>query len=329
MENQATLISKAQDMVLGIIKSCVLGVLTKNYVFEEIANQPKTADEIAQACNLNKNVLARTLRFIAEYEIFEINDDKFSLTPFGQMFLKNTPGNVSFMTTFINQHPWTNSWHNFEYTLKTGEPSFDDFYKMPFFEFLEKNQEFGKPFNDISTNAVKMIAPIMVEAYDFSGFDTICDVGGGQGFLLKAILEKNRNQKGILFDLENTVKSNVVGDFGNRVQIIAGSFFENIPVADCIILKAVIHDWSDDNSVKILSNCKKALSSGGKIIMIERVLSEKPAAIELYYDLHMKVLIGGAERNRAEFEKLLSEVGLKIYRIIDTKSPFKIVEAGE
>ncbi len=172
-----------------------------------------------------------------------------------------------------------------------------------------------------------MVAPLVAETYDFSSFDTICDVGGGQGLLLKAILEKSILSKGILFDMESALKEHVLENISDRVEIVSGNFFDSLPSADCMILKTIIHDWNDENAIRILANCRKNLNHGGKIILVEQVVEEPYTHISLFYDLHMQVMLGGAERTEQEYRILFESAGLKLNRIILTKSPIKIIEA--
>jgi hypothetical protein len=174
----------------------------------------------------------------------------------------------------------------------------------------------------------KSVAPVISMAYDFSKFKTVCDIGGGQGFLLKSILETNPATKGILFDFESAAKEHVLGETAARVQIVNGSFFDSIPPAGCMILKNIIHDWNDSNSVKILRNCRQNLNQNGKILLIEQVVEEPFNFKMLFYDLHMQVMLGGAERTEEEFRYLIDAAGLKLDRIIPTKSFLKIIETS-
>jgi hypothetical protein len=151
-------------------------------------------------------------------------------------------------------------------------------------------------------------------------------VGGGQGTLLKAVLETAPKAKGILFDMESAVTGNVLGETASRTQIIPGSFFDDIPAADCLMLKSIIHDWDDENALKILMNCRKALKKDGRILLIEQVVEKPYNARELFYDLHMQVMLGGAERTEKEFGTLFESAGLELNLIIPTKSQAKIIE---
>ncbi|MBK7336857.1 MAG: methyltransferase domain-containing protein [Saprospirales bacterium] len=327
ISNSAPAPVRAFMLLCGMMATQIVIALIKSRVFEAMGKEQKTAAEIASECSLNENVLSRTLRYAAQLDLVTKNGNSYSLTDIGRCFLKDTPGSFSTSAPFLTAPPWRDSWQNFSYSLQTGKPAFDQVWGTSFFEFLETNEEYGKPFNQMGTERSTMMAPTAVEAYDFSAFNTICDVGGGQGMLLKVILENNPQAKGILFDLQNTVKNHVLGSLDNRFEVISGSFFEHVPNADCIILKAIIHDWSDENSEKILSNCRRALNPEGKLLLIEFVVEEPYNPMLLFADLHMQVMIGGAERTELEFRDLLQSAGFALNRIIPTKSGMVIIEA--
>lgn len=327
MENQTPAPIRAFQIIGGMMNSFILSSLIKNEIIEAIDSGINSIDELAAKCNLNYNVLARTLRYASFIGLVNMNENKYSLTDVGLCFLKNTPGSLYGSASFLSAPPWRDSWMNFEHCLKSGEPAFNHVFGQPFFQFLDTNQEYGKPFNHYMTMMTTMVAPVVAESYDFSAFNTICDVGGGQGLLLKAILEKSPRSKGILFDMESVVNKHVLENASCMVDIVSGSFFDSIPSADCMVLKTIIHDWNDENAIKILTNCRKNLKPGGKIILVEQVVEEPYTIMSLFYDLHMQVMLGGAERTEQEFKILFESAGLKLNRIIQTKSPMKIIEA--
>ncbi|MBK7434409.1 MAG: methyltransferase domain-containing protein [Chitinophagaceae bacterium] len=328
IQNQPSAPVRAFMILGGMMNSQVVSALIKTNIFESLASEPRSTDELTGTCHVNQNVLSRTLRYAAFIGLINYAEGKYSLTDVGRCFLKNVPGSLYGSASFISAPPWRDSWNNFTHCLESGLPAFDHVMGKPFFEFLNTNEEYGKPFNNYMTMMTTMTAPVVVESYDFSVFKTICDVGGGQGILLKAILEKAPHTQGILFDMESAMKQHVLSDFMQRVQFVSGSFFEAIPAADCLILKTVIHDWNDENAQKILSNCRNALTPGGKIILVEQVVEEPFTLMSLFYDLHMQVMLGGSERTEGEFRKLFESSGLKLNRIIPTKSPMKIIEAS-
>jgi hypothetical protein len=330
MENQSQIPAPVRAFMLlgGMMNSQVVAALINTNIIESLSSGPQSTDELAGICHVNQNVLSRTLRYAAFIDLVNLTEGKYSLTEVGRCFLKNVPGSLYGSASFISAPPWRDSWNNFTHCLVTGLPAFDHVMGMPLFEFLDTNEEYGKPFNNYQTMLTTMVAPIVPESYDFSVFKTICDVGGGQGILLKSVLKSAPLAQGILFDMESAMKQHVLADITERVKLVPGSFFDTIPSADCFILKTVIHDWNDENSQRILTNCRKALNPGGKIILVEQVVEEPYTLSSLFYDLHMQVMMGGSERTEEEFRVLFLSAGLKLNFIISTRSPMKIIECS-
>lgn len=327
ISNQTPAPSKAFQLMSGMMNTQVLIALIKSNVFEAIGKEKKSIAEIATTCNVNVNVLSRTLRFGVSVGLVDKIDNLYSLNEVGQCFLKDVPGSFYDSASYFNAPPIRDSWQNFLFSLQTGKPAFDPVFGTSYFEYLSSNEEFGTSFNKTETERSAQQASSITEAYDFSIFSTICDVGGGQGMLLKSILEKNPTAKGILYDLPSAVKGHVLNEGSKNVEISGGNFFDRVPEADCIILKAVIHNWSDDNSRKILSNCRKSLKQGGKLLVIEFVVEEPINPFMVFADLHMQVMIGGAERTEKEFARVLESAGFKLNQVISTKSNMQIIEA--
>jgi hypothetical protein len=151
----------------------------------------------------------------------------------------------------------------------------------------------------------------LLEAYDFSGFGTIVDVGGGRGALLASLLAAHPHQHGVLFDLPHVVASAPSAE-GDRLRVVGASFFDGVPTGgDAYLLRAILHDWPDDDCVRILGACRAAMSEEATLLIIERDLADglQEAALS---DLNMLVGPGGQERTRAEYASLLASAGLRL-----------------
>jgi cyclopropane fatty-acyl-phospholipid synthase-like methyltransferase len=137
---------------------------------------------------------------------------------------------------------------------------------------------------------------------------------------------------GILFDLKH-VESGAkdrIGKLGlaNRLQVLSGDFFESVPAADGYVMKNIIHDWDDERAIKILNNCTAHLKPGGKVILIETVvIPGNEPHMSKWLDVEMFMLPGGRERSEAEFAALFSQAGLKLSRVVPTKSPMCVIES--
>ncbi len=306
--------------------------LAKAGVFEQMAGQPRTVDEIAGACRLHRDTLYRTLRMTTALEITAREGDSYALTPLGRALLKDTPGGMYNGVLMMGTDAYQRPWQNFAYSLATGESAFTHVMGMPFFDYLEQHPELGLPFQQQMAIYAQMTDPALVPAYDFSQFRTVCDVGGGQGAFLKRVLDANPHLRGILYDMPGVVANHVLGELEGRVEVVAGSFFERVPSADLLILKTVLHDWSDAKCAVILECCRQAMSPGSKLLIIDRVIEEPVDVMSVFCDLHMLVQIGGRERTAAELRALIQNAGLQMQRIIvPTESPMfplRLVEAA-
>jgi hypothetical protein len=281
-----------------------------------------------QACQLNQDVLYRILRFAAVIGVVEHNGSQYSLTETGTLLLRDVPGSLYMGILLVGSEPWQRAWQNLVYSLATGDIAFNQVMGEPFFEYIDKHPEYGTPYHQWMTISTTMAARAITEAYDFAPFNNVCDIGGGQGILLKSILTANPHLQGILYDQKNAVKDNELADLSERVEIQTGNFFERVPSADVLLMKSVLHDWSDEKCQVILNRCRQVMRPSSRLLIIEMVIASPTDLIGAFYDLHTQVLLGGKERTEYEFGVLLQEAGMKLNRIIPTKSPMKIIEAS-
>jgi hypothetical protein len=161
----------------------------------------------------------------------------------------------------------------------------------------------------------------ILDAYDFSGLSRIVDVGGGHGALLRDILERYPDSRGVLCDLPSVVAGATelkCSDVAARCELVAANFFESAPAGgDAYILKRILHDWSDDEAIQILKNCRRAITAEGKLLVIEQVVkpSNQPDPAK-WMDLNMLTLLTGRERTETEFSEIYARAGFKLTRII-------------
>lgn len=183
-------------------------------------------------------------------------------------------------------------------------------------------------FNEAMAGKSIAAVPAVLEAYDFSAFGTIADIGGGRGHLLRAILERVPGAQGILFELPQVIED-AAREGIPRTQLVAGDFFvDPLPAADAYLLMEIIHDWGDDDAARILAAVRRAAPTHARVLIVETLVPDSPGpGFAKTLDVIMLAITGGRERTPAEFETLLAGAGLRLERVIRTPSHYSIVEA--
>ena len=234
---------------------------------------------------------------------------------------------------FSDVSGWT-AWGRLEHSVHTGKPAFEAVFGTDCFTWLQSNASSFTVFQEAMTGLSAASGSAVAQAYDFSSLRTLVDVGGGHGTLLSLIMDRSPKLRGILFDRPEVIQSASgvlqAGGHAGDIQTIAGDFFEGVPVgADGYIMKHIIHDWDDEQCVRLLSNCRRAMAPGGRVLIVDSVLSDGPeSTITQLIDLEMLVMTpGGRERTEPEFASLLARAGLELARLIPTQSPVSVVEA--
>jgi SAM-dependent methyltransferase len=156
-------------------------------------------------------------------------------------------------------------------------------------------------------------------------------VGGGNGSLLIAILERHTGMDGVLFDLPAVADRAHAflerSSLAHRCRVVGGNFLERVPGgADAYLLRHVVHDWSDEDAAAILRNCRSAMKPGGKILVVEIVVpAGNDPSFAKWMDL-MMVTYGGKERSEKQYRSLFSQAGLQLTRIVPTSAGISVIE---
>ena len=219
------------------------------------------------------------------------------------------------------------------YSVQTGKSGLEKSLGMPVFEYLKQNPDQASLFSQSMIGVHGAEPAAVAAAYDFSNLNCIVDVGGATGNLLTTILARFPKSIGILYDLPHVVTDAppliASRNQTTRIKITPGSFFDQVPKdADVYLLSHIIHDWSEEKCLQILSNCRRSMHPKAKLLIIEMVLppGNTPHPGKLL-DMMMLVGPGGQERTEQEYQSLLSEAGLRLSQVVPTESPVSVVEA--
>ncbi|RYY18467.1 MAG: methyltransferase domain-containing protein, partial [Chitinophagaceae bacterium] len=318
--------------LFGFVLTKAIHVAAKLNIADIIGSEgPLAAADIANRAGANEESVSRLLRALASAGIFKVNETgKYLLTPLAETLREDNPESIKAMALVLGDMLYK-AYDELLFSVKTGEGGFTRALGVPVFQYLANNHETGKLFDRMMTDIHGGETQPMVDAYDFSGFGTVVDIGGGNGEVISAILKRHEAVKGILFDLPEVIdraRNNIAAHgFGDRCQLVTGNFFNTIvKEGDAYIMRHILHDWSDEDAIAILSNCRKAMNVGGKVLVVEAVIQQgnEPSPFKLL-DLTM-LLIGGKERTESQFGNIFSKAGLKLNRIVPFQHDLSVVE---
>jgi len=359
------------------LTSSAIYIVAKLRLADYLKDGPKSVEDLAEKTKTHPDSLYRLLRMLSSIGIFaetikegeeqqQIDNSirQFQLTPMASLIQSDAKNSISNFALMFGLESFKNAIDDLLYSIQTGENSFKHANGLDMYEYLNLNQKEGQIFNNAMASLTSSVTPLISDMYDFSQFNTIIDIGGGQGILLSSILKDNPKLYGVLFDLPYAIQSakehyggqstnsndNINRDISSRCKLVEGDFFKSIPTtaADGYIIKNVILNWDDQSAAIILKNCLQAMkdrtSARGsenqtnrknttpKLLIIDTIMPEgNEPFIGKFTDIFMLALTHkGRIRTEKEFRKLLSSSGFKITGIIrsnDPSNPFSIIEA--
>jgi hypothetical protein len=267
------------------------------------------------------------LRVLASHGIFEWTGSGWAHTDSSRLLRSDHPASMRDYIRMIGMPVFWRAWEHVEHSLRTGETGMSKIHPGGAFAFLAENPRESTIFNAAMTSKSHGDIAAVLPSYDFSQFETIADIAGGRGHLLRAILKKSPKCQGILFDQPHVV-GECTPDQGEKLTVVGGDFFKDrMPKADGYLLMNIIHDWPEAECVKILSGIRRDMPAHAKVLLIESVVPSSPEPhLSKELDIVMLVLPGGKERTREEYADLAAKSGLRLKQVINTKSPYSIVE---
>jgi hypothetical protein len=279
--------------------------------------------------------LRRLMRALTSHGFFrEREDGRYAQSPLSETLRSGTLGSMRGLAEAELGHDHYEAWGEIETCLRQDGTAFERIYGMPIWRYYGEHPETEALFAEAMSNFTTIAHAGILGSYEFAPFKMAIEVGGGHGAFLKAVIDHHPDARGILFDVPTVIaeaeQAGAMTDRSNRrIQRVAGDFFKEVPAGgDLYLLKFILHDWKDEQSIQILSSVRKAIISGGRLLIVEIVLpgGSEPHVGPLI-DLNMMVMTGGIERTEMEYRQLLGSSGFRLERVVATKSPFSIMEA--
>ncbi|MGC1931576.1 MAG: methyltransferase [Candidatus Nitrosopolaris sp.] len=351
----------------GQLATQAISIVAELKIADYLKDGPKSIDDLSYKAKCHPSSLYRLLRALASIDIFaEIKDGdnrKFKLTPMASFLLSEGQDSIRNLALLIGLDSFERSINDLLYSVRTGGNAFKHTNGLELFDYLQQNPNDARIFNKAMTSITSLNVSLISSMYDFSQFNTVIDIGGGQGLLLSTILQNNPHIHGILFDLPFAIESakqyiqsidskfdkNANGNnISSRCKLVAGDFFESIPDGgDGYIFKNVILNWDDESVEKILKNCLHSMQTTRtimnsnkdkqemikqKLLIIDMITPEgNESSIAKFLDILMlAVSHSGRIRTEKEFHRLLTKCGFEITNIIRSQDPknfLNIIEA--
>jgi hypothetical protein len=320
--------SKAADQVMDLIfgrwRSQTLSAGAELGIFDRLdRGTPKNPDRLAGELGVDPTLLYRLLRAQAAIGLLaEDASQGFVLTEAGDLLRTAHPQSLSPMARLEEGPQHYALWKHLPTMVRDGKQNafVREFGRMAF-DYALENPDYAKRFKQAMTSYSAVQSSLVLEAlreYDFSRFRTFCDVAGGYGHLMCALLQAHPDLAGIVFDLPEVVDD--VDDLWatklglqRRCRYVGGDMFETVPRADAYSLKMILHDWNDDECVEILSNIRKAATGVARVFIVEHVVPGHDVShFSKLFDIHMMCWGTGQERTEAQYKRLLEQAGWQV-----------------
>jgi len=333
VQGPAQLHKKMLQLLSSLWVTRAVGSFARLGLADVMETGAEDAATIAAARGLVPDRVHRLLRALSTVGVVaEPVRGRFKLTELGRLLGSSTPNNTRTTAIYLNDY-FADMWAHLDVALAGERTAFEALKGRPFFEWLGAHPEEAKRFNRMMLEVHGPETPAIVAAYDFTPFGHVIDVGGGNGSLLSAVLAAYPNRQGTLFDMAEAVAAAMRGEGGPLpgVSFVIGDVFSTpAPTGgDIYLIRHLMHDYDDDDCVRILSNVRQAMKPEARVLVLEAPLpSDDSPGPGRWLDLQVMVLCGGRERTIEEYEALFQSSGLRLSRTVATAHPaMTVIEA--
>jgi ubiquinone/menaquinone biosynthesis C-methylase UbiE len=329
--NPAALHKKMMQLLSSLWVTQAVGSFARLGLADTMDDGAEEPAAIAAPRGLDPDRVFRLLRALSTVGIvIEASPRHFTLTPLGRLLGSREPRNMRTAAMLLTEYH-ADVWARLDDALAKGT-AFEALKGRPLFDWLGEHPDEAARFHRMMIDVHGPETQAVVDAYDFSGFAHIVDVGGGNGSVLSAIVAAVPGLRATLFDLPEGIAAARRGEGGPlpNVELVAGNVFDTVPPGgDAYLLRHLLHDYDDPQALQILSNIRRAMRPGARVVVLEAPLpTDATPAPGRWLDLHVMLLNGGRERTLDEYSRLFQQSGLKLNRTLPTKHPaIAVIEA--
>jgi hypothetical protein len=318
------------QMLAGFQVSQALYVVAKLDVATVLAGGPRTVREIAAEVDADADALGRIIRFLATLGLYRTNGEQVEVTELGATLAKSrdTAYNAALYWGETHYSPFGRLLD----TARTGKNAAEEYFGKTFFEWIYEEPERVQVQNQAFAWVTAALRDGMFDGYRLPEGTVVADIGGADGSMMARLLANEPDRRGIVFDQPEVVtaaeKTLVDHNLADRVQTVAGDFFESVPAADVYILSFILHDWNDEDCRRILRNIAGAANPGARLVIVEAIIppGDEPHPAKVI-DLTMLAMNNGRERTAAEYTALLDSSQFTLDRIVSSPTMFSFTEA--
>jgi hypothetical protein len=289
------------ELLRGGLATRALAIAADLRVARALADGPRPVEELAREAGADPDALHRILRALASDGVFEeVEPGIFGNTEASEELLRDGWDDFA--------HLFGGVWLRAAGELRAdGEPTFPRLFGADWWSWVGARPDERGAFDRAMAGGKERSAD-RLDALEWRGDETVVDVGGGNGSLLRALLDRRPGLRGIVLDLPETARDEAT--FDERLQFVAGSFFERVPSGDVFVLAGILHDWDDERAGAILRTVRAAAGERARLVLLESVVAagNEPDGAK-WLDLLMLTLSAGRERAEAQWRDLLAATG--------------------
>ena len=326
--------SRILEVGFSFFSSKVLLTAVKLEVFTALADRSMTGEELGQALALHPRGIFDFLDALVAlgflYREGNGSEGRYQNTEATAQFLdKNQPSYIGGILEMSNDRLFK-FWSDLEPALKTGKPQNEVRHSQkPIFEVLYEDSSKLEQFIGAMTGISRGNFQTFAEKFDFSNYQTLCDVGGASGLLSCLVAQQHPHMQCVTFDLPQVepIAKKAIEQAGlsDRIEVISGDFFtDSLPKADMITMGMILHDWNLEKKKHLIRLAYEALPENGAFVAIENLIDDarRENAFGLMMSLNMLIEFGDAfDFTGADFWSWCKEAGFKRYEVLHLAGP--------
>lgn len=337
-------ISRVKEIAWGLVGTAAMVTAVRLRLAEAVGDGPRDAEEIARTTvggadnptlGADPTMLRQILDALVAREVFARDEDgRYRGTGLSALLREDDPNSMTYLVRWIGHPVFFELWPHLETAVREGKPQSVEVFGKDFFRYVHEDDpdHAVEVFNGAMTQASTHTSYEVVKSLDFTGVQAVADIGGGQGRLLRTMLEQHPEVRGTLLDLDGVVSKALPdlkagGAYADRATLISGDCRREVPVqADLYVLKNIL-EWDDDSTVRTLENVRAAAGPGARVVVVETLTDHTPEpVVTTALDLLLLLNVGGRKHSSEHVRRLYEQTGIRFDRVRPTGTFLHLVE---